>query len=269
MNNYSDILQILCRRIIDNSWFPTVNRPAFHTERPDSHSFLEHWIPFDYANQALDGEQDQFELNHGRFADWSRASKSWRGYHPSHDDYQTEGNCNRLIFRILNIGTRHRALKLKHFHEAFQEAKQHGQSIISFADHDYRDITKDVDAARSMLSSVRDMYQDVDIKFSGAEEAIRDLKDYNHKQSPELELQLIGNRLEIRLLKGEIFGPQPFLSIKTKFGIYFHDNLDIIVPHKIWSYYFDEQTLYLDTISKIGIGTAGKYGKCFVKVIEL
>ena len=269
LNNYGDILQILCRRVIENNWFPTVNRPAFHTERPDSHSFLEHWIPFDYANQVVDGEQDQHELTHGRFADWSRASKSWRGYHPNHDDYQVSGNCKRLIFRILNIGTRHRALNTSHFHEAFKEASEFGQSIIAFADHDYRDITLDVTEARKMLLQVRDTYKDVDIKFSGAEEAVRELMNYNNTVSPELVSYLVGNRLEIKLIKGEIFGPQPFLALKTKTGMYFHDNLDVIEPGKTWSFIFDEQTLCIEYISKIGVGTAGKYGKYSVSLIEL
>ena len=50
-NNYELLHNIICRRIIDNGWFPSVNRPGFHSERPDSHLFLEQWIPFDYANQ--------------------------------------------------------------------------------------------------------------------------------------------------------------------------------------------------------------------------
>lgn len=269
LNNYVDILQILTRRVIENKWFPTVNRPAFHTERPDSHSFLEQWIPFDYANQVLDGEQDQHELTHGRFADWARASKSWRGYHPNHDDYQVPGNCKRLIFRILNVGTRHRALTSNHFKEAFEEAREFGQAIIAFADHDYRDITLDVTEARNMLLSVRDSYKDVGIKFSGAEEAVRDLMNYKNVESPELKISLIANRLDIKLSRGEIFGPQPFLAMKSRTGNYFHDNVDVIIPGKQWSYIFDEQTLNIENISKIGVGTAGRHGKSCVAVIEL
>ncbi len=267
VNNYDVLMQIICRRILEDDWFPVVNRPGFHTERPDSHSFLEHWIPFDYANQVVEGKQDQHELNFGRFADWQRASQSWRGFHPSHNDYQLEGNCNRLIFRILNIGTRHRELTVKHFHEAFREAKEKGGAIIAFADHDYRDITPDVDQARKMLLAVRDQYSEVKIKFSGAEAAACELLGYDTKASPKIELHLEGNRLVIKLTEGEIFGPQPFLSIKTKDGRYFHDNLDVVEPRKIWSYVFDEQTLSLESLKMVGIGTAGRYGKYTVEKI--
>ena len=93
--------------------------------------------------------------------------------------------------------------------------------------------------------------------------------NYNNTVSPELVSYLDGNRLEIKLIKGEIFGPQPFLAIKTKTGMYFHDNLDVIEPGKTWSFIFDEQTLSIENISKIGVGTAGKYGKSSVSLIEL
>ena len=45
-----NLYQILCRRIIDHNWFPVVNRAGFHVERPDSHWFLEQFIPFDLSN---------------------------------------------------------------------------------------------------------------------------------------------------------------------------------------------------------------------------
>ncbi len=114
INSYDVLIQILCRKILDDHWFPVVNRPGFHAERPDSHAFLEQWIPFDYANQVGDDQQDQPDVSAGRFGDWSRAPKSWRGYHPSHNDYQEIGECRRMIFRCLNVGTRLRSLSPDH-----------------------------------------------------------------------------------------------------------------------------------------------------------
>ena len=75
LNNYNLLIQILCRRILDDNWFPVVNRPGFHTERPDSHLFLEQWIPFDYANQS-GAYNDQPDLENNRFGDWNRAPKA-------------------------------------------------------------------------------------------------------------------------------------------------------------------------------------------------
>ena len=101
--------QILSRRVIERNWFPSANRPGFHVTRPDSHWFLEQYLPFDYASQAVEPTQldsSQAGLDGGRFGDWRRAPLTWSPYHPSQDDYQIEGSCRRWIARCLNVGTR-------------------------------------------------------------------------------------------------------------------------------------------------------------------
>ena len=62
------IFQILARRILDRMWFPCVNRPGFHTTRPDSHWLMEQFIPFDYANQSTD--EDYAARKTYRLAGW-------------------------------------------------------------------------------------------------------------------------------------------------------------------------------------------------------
>jgi hypothetical protein len=154
-NNLELIVNIISRRIIEDEWFPIVNRPGFHSERPDSHLFMEQWIPFDYANQYYELEENQPDLANGRFGDWTRSPKTWRGYHPDFHDYQKTGSCNRIIFRCLNIGTRLRQLKYSHLQEAYHEAKEFGNSIIAFADHDYRDIIPDVNYLRELIKKLK------------------------------------------------------------------------------------------------------------------
>jgi hypothetical protein len=268
-NSYPVLLEILCRRIIEDSWFPVVNRPGFHAERPDSHLFLEQWVPFDYANQFHEDDIDQPDLAHGRFGDWRRAPNSWRGYRPCHDDYQTPGNCKRIIFRCLNVGTRLRPLKFEHIFQALQEARQKGKAILAFADHDYRDIRLDVNTVRSMLKEVHSNFPDVKLKFSGAEAAARDLLEVAGNKKPKLSLSLGEKTLIVRLDEGEIFGPQPFLAIKSKDGRFFHDNLDIKLPGQIWTYVFDDQTLPISAISKVGVGTAGRFGGYCVACVDV
>ena len=269
VNSYDVLMQILCRRVLDDHWFPSVNRPGFHSERPDSHAFLEQWIPFDYANQFIEEKEDQPDVINGRFGDWRRAPKTWRGYHPSHDDYQEEGACRRLIFRCLNVGTRLRTLTQEHFHEAFQEAREKGSAVLAFADHDYRDIRPDVDQVRTMLGKIRGYYPDVQIRFSGAEEAARAITGHTSDTAPVFTTEIEGNKLLVRLIVGEMFGPQPFLAIQTKGGNYYHDNLDVIEPKKTWAYILDEQTFTPDVIAKIGVGAAGRYGRNSVSVLKL
>jgi hypothetical protein len=56
--NSPHLLETLARRIIDRGWFPSCFRPGFHAERPDAHWFLEQWLPFDFANQAMPDDAD-------------------------------------------------------------------------------------------------------------------------------------------------------------------------------------------------------------------
>ena len=269
LNSYDILLQILCRRVIDAEWFPVVNRPGFHTERPDSHAFLEQWIPFDYANQVSDQAIDQPDLLSGRYGDWSRAPRSWRGYNPSHDDYQTEGACRRMIFRCLNLGSRSHPLTEHHVREAFVEAENMGAAILSFNNHDYRDMRPDVDLVRNMLSVVKSEFPDVSIKFSGAEEAAISLLDVVDMPPLRFGVKLSGDQFIVEVLEGEIFGPQPFLAIKTKEGHYYHDNLDVVEPRRKWTYTLDEQTMKMECVMEIGVGSAGKYGGFDVVKLEL
>jgi len=271
LNSYDVLLQILCRRIIEDNWFPVVNRPGFHSERPDSHAFLEQCIPFDFANQSCDEQDDQPDMLSGRFGDWRRAPKTWRGYHPSHDDYQVEGSCRRTIFRCLNVGTRLRELTINHVREAFLEARHSGAAVLAFADHDYRDIRPDIDSVREMLFKAKKEFSDVKIKFSGAEEAAVSICEHkgNAKVALHIALELIEERLFVTIQRGEIFGPQPFLAICTKEGHYYHDNLDVIDANRKWAYTLDEQTVDVRNVAKIGVGAAGKYGGYCVAYLDL
>ena len=268
-NSYKILSEILCRRILEDGWFPVVNRPGFHSERPDSHAFLEQWIPFDYANQFYEHEEDQPDLSGGRFGDWRRAPSSWCGYHPDQHDYQLSGSCRRSIFRCLNVGTRLRVLKLEHVQQAFAEAQEQGSAILAFADHDYRDIRPDVDLVRKMITSVRPEFPDVTIRFSGAEEAARDLFKVSDEPTPELTIALSDNCLVIRLEKGQIFGEQPFLALKGRDGRVFHDNLDVQKPGCLWTYVLDDQTLPVSALAMAGVGTAGRYGGFNVARLEI
>ena len=57
--NSPELYQILCRRIIEKKWFPSVNRAGFWAERPDSHLFLEQWIPFDISNMSTENSTEK------------------------------------------------------------------------------------------------------------------------------------------------------------------------------------------------------------------
>ncbi len=272
VNSFDILNNILCRRVIDENWFPTVNRPGFHTERIDIHLFLEQWIPFDYANNYYDTDDGQKDLTGGRFGDWRRSSKKWIGYHPSHDDYQVEGLCRRTIFRCLNVGTRFKIIKEQHVLEALSDAEQNGVSILSFSNHDWRDIRPDVKYIRNILTKCRKKYPNVKIKFSGAKEAARDLTTRKIKENYKkliLKGYIKKSKFIVEVEQGELFGPQPFLAIKTVDGRYLHDNFDVEIPLKKYSYTLDFHSIELKSISKIAAASADKYGYYSVEIIEL
>lgn len=269
LNSMDLLTQSLSRRVLEERWFPIVNRPGFHAERPDSHLFLEQWIPFDYANQSGAGDVSQPDLALGRFGAWDRSSISWRGYHPHHDDYQQKGQCRRRIFRCLNVGTRFRTLTENHVREAFSEANSDGAAILAFADHDYRDMRPDIDTVRQFLQIVRKDYPDVHIKYAGAEAAAIGLLGYEKETRLQLKIRLETNRIIVETLAGEVFGPQPYFAIKTKEGRYFHDNLDVIEPYRIWAYTLDDQTIPINQVEKLGVGSAGKYGGRSVAILTM
>ncbi len=259
-NSMRELVYIISRRIIEDDWFPVVNRPGFHAIRPDSHLFLEQWIPYDYSNQFYEEENDQKDLDHGRFGDWSRSPRSWTGYNPSLHDYQIKGNCKRKIFRCLNVGTRHKIMKKIHIEQAFRDAKKYNKAILCIVNHDYRDMTDDIINAMKSIQEVKKQYKGIKVKYSGAEEAAFDLENKKRKKFG-FKLIIKNNRLIIKKYgNGELYGSQPFLAIKTKKNEFFHDNLDIIKKDKIWSYIFDFQTIELDKIKIIGVGSAGRYG---------
>ena len=269
-NSMESLLYIMCRRVIDHQWFPICNRPGFHSERPDSHSFLEQWIPFDYANQFNKSVNSQPDLNLGRFGDWRRSSSTWRGYHPSHTDYQVSGNCNRRIFRCLNVGTRFNELEESHVVEAFVEAQSKGKAILAFSNHDYRDIRPGVLKVKKMLKKIKKRFLDIKIKYSGAENAARKIliQENGTIKKPNIEIFIKENRLIAKSIGGKLFGPQPFLSIKTKTNHYYHDNFDFQKPCKEWSYTFDDQTINLNKVKSIGVASAGMQGHKTVQLIN-
>jgi len=267
------LFQILSRRIIDRNWFPAVNRPGFQVNRPDSNWFLEQYIPFDYSNMSCkitDHDNKQSDFSHGRSGDWRRAPMSWVPYHPSHDDYQIPGDCRRWIARCLNIGTRSYLIDQNEVNKSFELSSDQPQ-ILSFTNHDFRDISIDIDNMRNMLSVAKEKYPDVKFHYSDPISAIRNAMNIKKENKCEFETSIDGDNLYSKLsisTKNPTFGPQPYFCIKTKSNQYFHDNLDFQVPFHDWTYVFDMETFNIDSIDKIGIASNNSYGVTSVCVID-
>ena len=268
------LFQILNRRIIDRFWFPSVNRPGFQVCRPDSHWFLEQFIPFDYANLSKKKNttsNSQFDVSAGRSGDWRRATRSWSPYHPSHDDYQSPGNCNRWIARCLNIGTRFDNLDQAEVNKAFIEAANNKPVILSFANHDFRDISQDIKKTYQMLKSAEKKYH-IKFKFCNGIQAMREMMKIKKPKKFKFNLKIINLSKNVNILEisssRPIFGPQPYFTFKTKSGEYHHDNLDFQIRKKKWTYTFDEETLPLSHIKTIGVAANNAHGFTCISIIN-
>lgn len=263
--------QILCRKIIDRKWFPVAFRPGFHTERPDSNWFLEQWIPFDYGNQSVRTEEtEQTDLSAGRFGDWRHAPLEWYPYHPAHDDYQLKGNCRRWITRCLNMYARIRQITAEDVEDAFRTAREGKNVILSFTDHDYKDMRYEIDSVRSLIAQAAGRYPDVSFEYADAVSAMRKCLGLIYSDL-NLDAELQNNNGNPRLVvrtDAPIFGPQPFLAVKTLKGEYFWDNLDFVTPEKEWGYTFDYNTVKLEDVETIGIAANNGYGICQVILLD-
>jgi hypothetical protein len=264
-----DITDVLARRIIDRHWFPHAYRPGFDSERPDSHWFLEQYIPFDYANQATTEDYSaNLDVADGRFGDWRRAPQHWQPYHPAHDDYQSVGHCRRWIARCLKWNARVRSIQQEHVDGAFEEAASGKPVVLAFADHDFRDMMPTVAGMHAMLTAAAERFPAVKFRYCNAREAMRSALGLPPKAPCQLTMTLTGHTLRLDL-DSPSFGPQPFLAIRSTSGDYFHDNLDCQTPFRSWTYVFDEHSFDLHALDKIGAATCDATGNVTVAVLDV
>jgi hypothetical protein len=273
--NSNSLAQILSRRVIERKWFPAANRPGYHVIRPDSHWFLEQYIPFDFSNQAMRisvEDKAQFGLEGGRFGDWRRAPSNWQPYHPAHDDYQSVGSCRRWIGRCLNVGTRYRLLGESDVRQAFAEARSGKPAVLGLTNHDFRDLRLDVISFRKLLVTISKEFPDVAFQFSEAIAAMRSALKLVYQAPCELELSLApaGKSAHVLIVSTSTptFGPQPWLALKTVTGTFHHDNFDILTPFHRWQYVFDEETFPLKALSAVGVAANNAIGTTTVSVLE-
>ena len=149
-----NIYQILCRRIIDHSWFPVVNRAGFHIERPDSHWFLEQYIPFDLSNTNKTKNNSKNPAEDASGFDWRRAPKDWEIYHPDVDDYQKKGSCRRYIGRVLSILNRTESIDEKEVTKAFKRANSGKKTLLAVTGHDFRNLATEINFFLFLIKKV-------------------------------------------------------------------------------------------------------------------
>jgi hypothetical protein len=274
-NSYPVLNEILARRLIDHQWFPVVNRAGFHTVRPDSSLFLEQWIPFDASNQAAESDQRtdmQADVANGRFGDWRGAPSDWSIYQPDFRDWRRPGGMRRYISRCLNIRTRLRNIDEREIVKAFELARRSGRPVyLGVTNHDFREMSVEFRDFHAVLARVAARHPDVKFRHCEAVDAFRRAiggEDYARAEPLKLAVGVTGNVLRVQTVAGEVFGPQPFLAIRTRLGGYHHDNLDFDALAGAWTYTFDGLTLPLEVVDAIAIGANDRFGHQSITVLR-
>ncbi|MBT5471067.1 MAG: hypothetical protein HOK41_10740 [Nitrospina sp.] len=278
--NSDEIFQILCRKLIERRWFPSVYRAGFQTERPDSHWFLEQWIPFDISNMALDDNselENTIDFRKGRSGNWRLAPSDWSVYHPSHDNYQLPGSCRRWIGRALNVMNRLASIDATEMEKAFARAENLNQpTLVGLAGHDWRNLEAEVVYLQKLISDASKKYPEVRFKYCEGIEAFRKaIWSEDVSNDPlELDLQFYPETLEdcpsikVSTIKGKVFGPQPFLAMETKSNRFIHDNFDFDSKPGNWFYAFHADTLSLSDIKSVAVGANDEYGNTCIKQMD-
>jgi hypothetical protein len=275
--NSPELYEILTRRLIDRHWFPCVNRAGFQDERPDSHWFLEQWIPFDLSNTSSSDVDIQTnpDLSLGRFTDWRWATREWEVYQPHHDCYQTKGACRRRIGRCLNLINRFANITAEEMRAAFSRAQEGLPTLVGFSSHDWRDLNLEMAYIRHLLQMVAPDFPEVKYRYSEAADAFNRVSATkpNEPLSLDCQMQFGDDRLPkilvVRQKRGQIFGPQPFLAIRTRSQRYIHDNFNFHDSLDSFNYQFDHQSVLPRDVEAIGVGANDAWGRQSIHVLEI
>jgi len=267
--NSPELWQILCQRLIERKWFPVANRSGFQDERPDSHWFLEQYIPFDFSNLAgppID-KLINADLADGRFNDWRGAPSDWSTYHPHHDDYRRAGNCRRKIARCLNALSRFANIDQAEMDKAFRRATDGIATLVAFASHDWRDLTTEVNYIRALIAASSAAYPNVEVRISEAVEAFNAVHPAPDSKPLKLSARFVDEPssgravLWIKAEQGQVFGPQPFFAVEMRSRRYIHDNLNRGDNPDEWWYSFDEHSIHLADVAVWGVAANDAAGR--------
>ena len=228
--------EIVARRMIKRGWYFSCFRAGMHIERNDMSHWLEMFFPFDFSARY---SADNSAYAPGDDFDWRGCSSRWGGWHPDWYDYRKEGGMKRWLFRCCDMWTYLSTLSDEEVTEAFDQALEYGSSVLTYYDHDTRDIRRDIDDCYQTIIRVSKKYPNINWKFVNALEAAQKQLNLNPGK-PKLSYELDGSLLWVKC-QGEKFGPQPFLAIQEA-DHFFRDNFTD-EGNNSWAYTFRNYNL--------------------------
>ena len=182
-----------------------------------------------------------------------------------------------VIAEALNVLNRIASINQREIDNAFIQAQKKGYALVGFASHDFRDLEYEVKYLDNLIKKSYKKFKNVEYKFCEAKYAfakIAKLKEKTKIKPLKFKIKYYKKskedfaRLTVIVTQGDVFGPQPFLAIKTKKGRFINDNFDFSSNKKIWHYAFHSDTIPINDISIIGIAANDKLGNTCIKKIK-
>jgi hypothetical protein len=183
----SQLNDLLLRR----NFFPTSFRAGWVWENNDFSRWLEGIIPFDYSAYPPNKNQAANHEPLRNIYDWSRAPRTYSGYHPYDRDYQKTGRMHRWIFRSLAPNNR------KEWEKILLAAVAGPDQIFCYTGHSYDNLRKDIDNFLPELLRLGDSLQ-VKLVFATATEAGAAIAGHPTKSPLQLDIEVVHDTLLIR-----------------------------------------------------------------------
>ncbi len=216
----NEYINILNKLITERNFFPCCFRAGGRIEDDNLSHWLEEFCPFDFSNCSGNINWNRIESDGKRLidvADWSKASRKWKGYNPSYKNYQNQGSMRRYIFRSVDLKSPVYKLSEKDIIEAFELADKGHNSLLSVFEHDRRfNLIENLEEFLLRLNNVSKKFKKIKFIYSNAKNAALKTIGLKEIKAPKFKfIKANDNRLMIES-DSDIFGSRPYVCLKKK-----------------------------------------------------
>lgn len=229
--------RMLNHLLVDRRFFASAFRSGWLWENNGFSNWLEEIVPFDYsALPGMSSNPKKTDLDQARF-DWSRCPDRFSGYHPHCQDYQTEGNMTRWVFRSIHPDS---SVAGDEFDRVLNAAKAGGNQLVCLATHSYNNICRFVDSRVGELL-IRTDSAGIKVRFATATDAAATLSALPQPPESKLEIESYHDSLVITA-SHDLYQQAPYCVVQHGSG-----SCERVVPKvrglRQWSCHLPESAL--------------------------